>query len=289
MSRNSNRMARKAPPAKKQETQQEFQQQAQPQVQAVRRTANTEFVELPSRGMFYPQNHPLHGQETVEIRFMTARDEDILTSPALLRKGVAIDKFVQNILVDQNIRVADLLVGDKSAIMVAARVTGYGPEYDVKITCPECDTEGEHTIDLTDYHKYFQKFEQSENFTLNKDGNFETTLPASGMQAVVKLLTTRDEQTTANRQRAKQKNKLAESNATDFLKLVIVSIDGVTHPSELNDMIMDMPARDSRFLRKNYANLVPTVKMIENIECMYCGAVTETEVPLEATFFWPDI
>ena len=96
MSRNSNRMARKAPPEKTEPTPQEL----SPPVQAVRRTANTEFVELPSRGMFYPKNHPLHGQEVVEIRFMTARDEDILTSPALLREGVAIDKFIQNILVD---------------------------------------------------------------------------------------------------------------------------------------------------------------------------------------------
>ena len=93
MSRNSNRMARKAPPANKQEDPQESQQ---PQVQVVRRTANTEFVELPSRGLFYPQNHPLYEKDTVEIRFMTARDEDILTSPALLRKGQAIDKFIQN-------------------------------------------------------------------------------------------------------------------------------------------------------------------------------------------------
>lgn len=287
MSRNSNRMAQKSPSTNSPETQ----QQSQPQtpVQAVRRTANTEFVELPSRGMFYPQNHPLHGQDTVEIRFMTARDEDILTSPALLRKGVAIDKFVQNILVDQNIGVSDLLIGDKSAIMVAARVTGYGPDYDVKITCPECNTEGEHTIDLSDYHKYFQKFEQSESFSLNKDGNFETTLPLSGMKTVVKLLTTSDEQAAAKRQQAKQKNKLAETNATDFLKTVIVSMNGTSHPAELNDLIMEMPARDSRFLRKNYANLVPTVKMVENIECMYCGAETETEVPLEATFFWPDV
>lgn len=284
MSRNSNRMAQQAPPENE-----PTEVQPQAPIQAVRRTANTEFVELPSRGAFYPKNHPLHGKDVVEIRFMTARDEDILTSPALLRKGVAIDKFIQNILVDQAINVSDLLLGDKSAIMVAARVTGYGPEYDVKITCPECNTESEHTIDLTDYHKYFRKFEQSEHFKLNNNGQFETKLPLSGDTVVVKLLTSKDEQATANRQKAKQKNRLAETNATDFLKLVIVSINGVNHPAELSEMIMDMPARDSRFLRKHYALLVPTVKMVENIECMYCGTVTETEVPLEATFFWPDL
>ncbi len=285
MSRNSNRMARKAPP----ETTEPTPQQLEQPIQAVRRTANTEFVELPSRGLFYPKNHPLHGQEVVEIRFMTARDEDILTSPALLRKGVAIDKFIQNILVDQSIRVPDLLIGDKSAIMVAARVTGYGPEYEVKITCPECGTENDVTVDLTDYHRYFEKFEQSEHFKLNRDGHFDTKLPMSGQQVTVRLMTSRDETQMSNRMNTKKKNKLAETNTTDFLKSIIVSIDGETNPSDLNDMIGDMPARDSRFLRKNYSKLVPSVRLKEDFECMYCGAETETEVPLEATFFWPDI
>ena len=285
MSRNSNRMARKAPPEKTESTPQEL----SPPVQAVRRTANTEFVELPSRGMFYPKNHPLHGQEVVEIRFMTARDEDILTSPALLRKGVAIDKFIQNILVDQSIKVPDLLIGDKSAIMVAARVTGYGPEYEVKITCPECNTESEVVVDLSDYHKYFEKFEQSDKFKLDADGNFQTTLPMSGQSVVVRLLTSRDEARMTSRIASKKKNKLQETNTTDFLKTIIVSIDGITDVSHLNDLIGDMPARDSRFLRKNYTTLVPSVRLREDFECMYCGAETETEVPLEATFFWPDI
>ncbi len=288
MSRNSNRMARKAPPAKKQTAPEEL-QSPQPPVQAVRRTANTEFVELPSRGLFYPQNHPLHGQETVEIRFMTARDEDILTSPALLRKGVAIDKFIQNIMVDQSIQVADLLIGDKSAIMVAARVTGYGPDYEVKITCPECNTDCDITVDLSEYHKYFEKFEQSENFKTNQQGHFETTLPMSGQNVVVRLLTSRDESRMASRMSSKKKNKLAETNTTDFLKMIIVSIDEIANPADLNEMIGEMPARDSRFLRKNYASLVPTVRLKEDFECMYCGAEAETEVPLEATFFWPDL
>jgi hypothetical protein len=220
---------------------------------------------------------------------MTARDEDILTSPALLRKGVAIDKFIQNILVDQSIKVSDLLIGDKSAIMVAARVTGYGPEYEVKIVCPECKTENHWTVDLTDYHKYFEKFEQSEHFKLNQDGNFETTLPMSGRNVVVKLLTSRDETRMTNRMNSRKKNNLTETNTTDFLKTIIVSVDQVSNPSDLNEIIGDMPARDSRFLRKHYAALVPTVRLVEDFECMYCGAETETEVPLEATFFWPDI
>ena len=252
------------------------------------RTANTEFVELPSRGMFYPANHPLRGQEVVEIRYMTARDEDILTSPTLLQKGLAVDKFIQNILVDQSIRVDSLLVGDKSAIMVAARITGYGPDYEVNIKCPECGSESEFAFDLSDYEKYFNKFEQVEEFQDLNNGTFSIVLPQSGNEVVVRLLTSADEKSILNRQKSKKKNKLADSQTTDLLKMFIVSIDGVSDPVNLDDMIMNMSARDSRLLRREYTKLVPTVKIVETFDCMFCGTETEMEVPLEARFFWPD-
>ena len=259
-----------------------------PPQETSRRTANTEFVELPSKGLFYPEGHPLHNQEVIEIRYMTARDEDILTSPALLRKGLAVDKFIQNILVNQNIRVSDLLIGDKSAIMIASRITGYGEEYETKVVCTTCDTENDHTFILDNYTRFFTKFEQSDHFELTEQGTFKTTLPHSGLEVVVKLLTSADEAKIQKAQQARQKNRLAETNTTDFLKSIIVSIDGASDPASLNTAIQDLPARDSRFLRKNYSNLVPNVDLVEEFECMYCGTSTEMEVPLEADFFWPD-
>ena len=283
MSRNSKRVQAQQPPPE----QSAVADHAPPQ-DTSRRTANTEFVELPSRGLFYPEGHALHNQEVVEIRYMTARDEDILTSPALLRKGLAVDKFIQNILVNQDIKVSDLLIGDKSAIMIAARITGYGEEYETRVVCPECDTPNDHTFVLEDYTKYFTKFEQSENFELTPQGTFKTVLPHSGYEVIVKLLTSADEARIQKAQQMRQKNNLADSNTTDFLKSIIVSIDGVSDPASLNLAILDLPARDSRFLRKNYTALVPNVEMIESFECMYCGTVTEMEVPLEAGFFWPD-
>ena len=188
-----------------------------------RRTANTEFVELPSRGMFYPNGHPLKGQEVVEIRFMTARDEDILTSPTLLQKGIAIDKFIQNILVDQSIKVDTLLIGDKSAIMVAARITGYGPDYEVEVTCEHCGNQSDFSFDLSDYQKYFVKFEQVEEFTDLNNGTFSVNLPNSGHDVVVRLLTSADERSVVKRQKAKKKSKLADSQTTDLLKMFVVS------------------------------------------------------------------
>lgn len=277
MSRNSSRMATPSPS----ET-----QQAPPQ--AVRHTSNTDMVDLPSKGRFYPSDHPLHNKESVEIRYMTARDEDILTSPTLLKKGLALDKFIQNILVDQTIRVDDLLVGDKSAIMIAARITGYGPEYEVKVTCPECGTEAENTFDISEYEEYYIAPESDgTGFTLREDGMFTATLPVSKGEVVVRLITSKDEKRITKITESKAKNNLLESVTTDMLKTFIVSIDGITQQGDLEQLIMDMPARDSLFLRKNYSKLVPKVEMKEEYDCIYCGTVTTLEVPLEAGFFWP--
>jgi len=263
--------------------------QAQQTQETVRRTANTEFVDLPSGGRFYPQGHPLHNQEVVEIRFMTARDEDVLTSPTLLRKGIALDKFIQGVLVNQNINVEDLLVGDKSAIMIAARITGYGPEYKVNIKCGHCETEVDHEFDLSDYSKYFIKDKSEETpFELNADGTFSASLPVSKRVVSVRLLTARDEKRVQKMAEMKTKKNLAESVTTDMLKTIVVSLDDVRDPNILAEELLDLPARDSLFIRKNYANLVPKVEMREHFECMYCGTETEMEVPLEATFFWPD-
>ena len=89
----------------------------------------TEIVELPSKGLFYPKGHALHNKDTIEIRFMTAKDEDILTSPALLRKGLALERMLQNLILEDGVNSEDLLVGDRNALLVAARITGYGKEY----------------------------------------------------------------------------------------------------------------------------------------------------------------
>ena len=112
----------------------------------------TEFVELPSKGKFYKEGHPLRNQQTVEIKQMTAKEEDILTSQSLLKQGVAIDRFIQSILV-QDIDVDSLLVGDKNAILIAARMSGYGDTYETGVTCPACGTVSEIPVSLGESRK----------------------------------------------------------------------------------------------------------------------------------------
>ena len=108
----------------------------------------TELVELPSKGKYYPPNHPLYNKDTVEIRLMTAKDEDVLTSQSLLKKGVALDRFIDGIIKVKGVNSANLLVGDKNAILIAARISGYGPEYNAKVTCPSCGANNKHEFYL---------------------------------------------------------------------------------------------------------------------------------------------
>ena len=141
MSRNSKRVTGAAAPPVNNPT-------AQAPQDTATRTSAIETVPLPSKGQFYPPGHPLSDAETVEIKYMTAKEEDILTDRALLKKGVAVDRMLQNIIVNKDIKVDSLLIGDKNAILVKARTTGYGAEYETKVTCPACYQTGQHVFDL---------------------------------------------------------------------------------------------------------------------------------------------
>ena len=110
----------------------------------------TSLVSLPSGGKFYPEGHPLHGVGEIEVRHMTTAEEDILTSRVLLKKGVAIDKFLER-LIQAPVHPNDMLLGDKSAVLIQTRIDGYGSEYTTQVQCPACQARLKHTFDLTDY------------------------------------------------------------------------------------------------------------------------------------------
>jgi len=114
----------------------------------------TEFVDLPSGGRFYQEGHPLHGQDCIELKQMTAKEEDILSSRTLLKKGIALDRVIESIIVDKSIDPNSLLIGDKNAIIIATRVSGYGAEYATKVTCPSCNNTEKYSFDLRDANIY---------------------------------------------------------------------------------------------------------------------------------------
>lgn len=245
----------------------------------------TEFVELPSKGKFYAQNHPLHNVESIEIKYMTAKETDILTSKTLLKKGVAIDRMLQSIIVDKSIKVQDLLTGDKNAVLVAARISGFGADYTATVGCRNCGAQAEQSFDLEDV-KVKEVDDSETNFT--DDGTFFVDLPVSKIQAECRLITGNDEAILMRKTEKKKKLKLGESLLTDQLKTIIVSLNGVTERGAVENFIDVMPAQDSNFLRKEYDKVKPDIDLSYDIECESCGAENTINIPFSTNFFWPE-
>jgi len=249
----------------------------------------TEFVELPSRGKFYSTDHPLHGKEVIEMRYMTAKDEDILTSPALLKNGIAINRLIENLIVDKNIVIDSLLVGDKNAIILAARISGYGEQYNVKVNCPSCGATNENSFDLSQIsYNYGVQPEDGNNVSLTSEGTFVVTLPTTQFDAEFRLLNGGDETHLEQAANKLRKLKLPEASATTLLKQLVVSVNGVAVPSEISNFIDNMPAQDARYLRACVATVTPNIDMTQDVECSSCGTTTEMAVPFTSEFFWPN-
>ena len=255
----------------------------------------TEFVDLPSKGIYYPEGHPLHNVDSVEIKHMTAKEEDILASESLIRKGVAIDRMLQSLLIDNNLKVKDLLVGDKNALTVAARITGYGSDYVTKVACPACGNVQDFEFDLDEQTSTGAAFNREElnekldDVEMTKSGTFLVKLPKSGHTAELKMLTGADEEKLEKFQKSKAKNSNGHSSLlTDTMKTMVVSVDGITERAQINNFVENMPAIDSRYLRKVYQQLVPNIDMTQEFSCNKCDHSQALEVPVTTDFFWPE-
>jgi hypothetical protein len=248
----------------------------------------TEFVELPSEGRYYPEDHPLCNESVVEIRHMTAKDEDILTSRALLKKGLALDRFLKNILVDKSIDMDSLYVGDKNAILVGARITGYGPSYDTQVTCPICATTDKFSFNLAEPEIYSGGEFGDYDIIENPGGTFTIKAPATKVDVEVRLFTGREEKYLLKTSEEKKKRKLPESSLTDQLNLMIVSINQRTDNVSIKSFVDNMPARDARYLREAYTKIVPNIDLAQSFTCDMCHYETDQmEVPFTTDFFWP--
>lgn len=245
----------------------------------------SEFVELPSKGKFYPQNHPLHNKEVVEIKHMTAKEEDLLTSRSLLKKGLAINRVLQSVLVDKSIDVDSLLVGDKNAILIDTRIHAYGSEYQTSTTCPACGETSPHSFDLSGLQ--IKGSDLSEVDAVRKGNNFVFVLPKTKVKVEVRLLNGKDEKFLADSIKMKRKNNLPDSALTDQFRMFIVSVNGHSDPKSINEFVNGVPASDSRYLRTIYEKVVPNVDMTQNFICNSCNYDAAMEVPLSADFFWP--
>jgi len=246
----------------------------------------TEIVDLPTKGRFYSEGHPLHNQETIEIKYMTAKDEDILTSPSLLKKGLAIDRFVQNIVLNKRINVSSLYSGDKNAILVASRINGFGSDYTTKVTCPACAAVSENTFALDEVQAYDGNDFGDYDITATEHGTFVVKLPRTGFEVEVRLLTSKDENELAAKMQSNKKRAAHETNLTDQLRKIIVSVNDIDELNIINQFIANLPAFDSRYLRGAYLKVVPGLDMTQDFACEACGFEKEVDIPLTVDFFW---
>ena len=248
----------------------------------------TEFVELPSGGREYPEDHSLYNQETIEIKFMTAKDEDILTSEALLKKGIALDRFLENIVLDKSIDLDTLLIGDKNAILVSARSSGFGSNYDAQVTCMNCGTKNTVLFNLQNPTIVGQLSEEQEIVTRVRAGVFSTTMPLSKFTIGFRLMNSSDEKILA--QEIKKSSEEREQNLlTGQFKRIIISIEGHEEQKIIDQYVENMPTVDSRHFKMCIKSVTPNIEIKETITCRNCEATREVDVPYGTSFFWPDL
>lgn len=249
-------------------------------------TVPVEIAPLPSRGKVYPKTHPLHGLEAVEIRAMTAREEDILTSRAFMKKGTVIDELVKSCLAVPGVNVDSILAGDRNALMITIRITGYGQEYNAEVQCSSCKETVEMTFDLSQLALKGLEIEPVQP----GQNAFQFKLPKTGKTVVFKFLTSGEERdmVTEIERRKKVAGSLNDNLITTKLQRNVVSIDGIEEPAKISNFIRNMPAADSRALRSYIDKNEPGINMKASCLCPRCQEEQEVEMPIGAKFFWPD-
>ena len=237
----------------------------------------TEEVELPSKGLVYPKDNLLSSGK-VEMKYMTAKEEDILTNQNYIKQGVVIDKLLKSLIVSK-VNYDDMIVGDKNAVLVAARILGYGKDYDfIK--------DGETvSVDLTELETRYL----DESTMIDGQNEFSYTLPHTNTAITYKILTNRDEKKIdAEVKGLKKINKTASPELSTRLKHMITSVNGETENKTIRDFVDNyMLARDSSAFREHLRETQPDVVMkFQHVNNM--GIEEDAVVPMTAGFFWPD-
>lgn len=244
----------------------------------------SEIIDLPSEGIFYPKENPLSAG-TIELKYMTARHEDILTTRSLIQRGLVLNRLLSELIVTPKVKVEDLLIGDRTALMIATRIMGYGKDYPIKVFCTECESENKVSVNL-------ETLQLKKTTLKNHPKNtVEVTfkLPVSQATLVFKLPTVG-----SSLMVEQELDKIEEVTKSDVrgeitarMRSVILSVDGNSDRGFITTFVNDMPVRDSMAFREFLKEITPDVDMTTSMTCASCGVVQTAEVAIGSNFFWP--
>lgn len=243
----------------------------------------TAVVELPSKGLLYPSDSPLSSGQ-VEIKYMTAKEEDILTTESYINQNVVIDKLLEAIITTPKVSYTDLLMGDRNAIMIAARIHGYGPDYTSQVRREDGSTTpiNIHLPDIK--HKEFD-----ENLVSKGENKFSFTLPISGNVIEFKLLTVGEQhRITLDLKGMSKLGDKRSQGLTYRLKSMITSVDGKVEKSDIAKFVDNMRVADSRAFREYIKKIQPDVELNYEMEDPKSGESFRGDVEIGPDFFYPD-
>jgi hypothetical protein len=255
----------------------------------------TEIIDLPSKGLIYSEDNPLSSGQ-IEMKYMTAKEEDILTTQSYIKDGTVLDRLFQSLIIGNGkgdvIKYVDLVTGDKNAIMIAARILGYGKDYVVEIDDPYSDNKQKETIDLTQFEN--NDYDGSNQIELHKN-EFEYTLPRSERKITFQAMTESKERKVKHQtEEIKKANRMLKDvtsrQLTTRLKNMILSVDGEVEQKVINNFVdNELFAVDSKSLRAHISKVVPDIDLTYEFVSEETGEGRDMSLPMGIGFFWPEV
>tara|TARA_R100000329_G_scaffold63918_1_gene56879 strand:+ start:20 stop:757 length:738 start_codon:yes stop_codon:yes gene_type:complete len=237
----------------------------------------TEVIDLPSKGLVYPKEHPLSSGQ-VEIKYMTAKEEDILTSPNLIDKGIVLDKLLESIIVTEGVKLEDFIIGDKNTLLVSARILGYGKDYPIQLGDEEVN------VDLTSLKEIWI---DEKNLVEPHKNEFNYTTPKGKNKIVFSILDGHMEKQLEDLNKAYEKAGQSRE-LTNRYKLIIKSVDGKVQRGEIDDFVDNQfMALDSMAFREYIKEVSPDIDFTTQVK-LADGSEQEVTVPMTVRFFWPN-
>ena len=282
MTRNSRKL-QKTPKQQNNENQKSRPQRDKQSPLGISFVVPTEMVKLPTGGRYYPSSNPLRDVEQVEIRHMTAREEDLLSGLGADTQDNLYVKLIDQLLVEDKYSASDFCEEDKTALLLSARATGYGSEYIVNDICLSC---GEFTNFVFDLKKTDIIEPEVQDIIYNQDmDEFTLKLPVSEFEITIKNFGEKDSEFLEKEKKQKEKYDIEYNYTTSYLNRIIISVEGHTDPEVINKLVNVMPAADAKLLNQVYNNCRPRLSTSQEVGCEKCGAKVRKEVPVSWAFF----